>query len=215
MAQVFEFHGFRFDPAASLAHGSRLIDLPPKALEILSVLVANAAKVVLKDDLLNLVWPDTVVEEGNLPVHVSSLRKALSKYGDGACQIQTVPKRGYLFAASVRAVWQPPVGAPNEYGSLLRIADHYFVQNTASASRRATAIYQRCIEQDPANVKAWTGLADTLLMRFISGDLDLQQGVGVRLATGEGKRGPSAIGRCSPHPVPLTLCMGFAVAGSL
>ena len=56
MAQVFEFDGFRFDPASlTLAHGSRLVDLPPKALEILSVLVANAAKVVLKDDLLNLV----------------------------------------------------------------------------------------------------------------------------------------------------------------
>ena len=184
MAQVFEFDGFRFDPASlTLAHGSRLVDLPPKALEILSVLVANVAKVVLKDDLLNLVWSDTVVEEGNLTVHVSSLRKALSKYGDGACQIQTVPKRGYLFSASVRAVWQPPVGAPNEYGSLLRIANHYnFVQYTASACRRATAIYQRCIEQDPANVKAWTGLADTLLLRFIFGDLDLQQGVGAAVS---------------------------------
>jgi DNA-binding winged helix-turn-helix (wHTH) protein len=181
--QVFEFDGFRFDPASlTLARGSALIDLPPKALEILSVLVANAGTVVLKDDLLNLVWPNAVVEEGNLTVHVSSLRKELSKYSDGTCQIQTAPKRGYWFAAPVRTVWPPPVGAPNEYGSLLRIAANYFVQNTASACRRATTIYQRCIEQDQANVRAWTGLAETLLVRFILGDLDLQEGIGAAVS---------------------------------
>jgi DNA-binding winged helix-turn-helix (wHTH) protein len=86
----------RFDAARlTLARGSTLIDLAPKALAILSVLVANAGKVVLKDDLLNLLWPNAVVEEGNLTVHISSLRKALAKFGDGTCQIQTVPKRGY------------------------------------------------------------------------------------------------------------------------
>jgi hypothetical protein len=144
--------------------------------------VANAGSVVLKDDLLNLVWPDAVVEEGNLTVHVSSLRKALSKYCDATYPIQTVPKRGYWFAASVRAVWQPPVGTPNESGSLLRIADHYVLQNTASACRRADAIYLRCIEQDPGNVKAQTGLADTLLMRFIFGDLGLREGIGAAVS---------------------------------
>ena len=180
---MFEFDGFRIDPAnLTLAHGSTLIDLPPKALEILSVLVANAGSVVLKDDLLNLVWPDTVVEEGNLTVHVSSLRKALSKYSGGTCQIQTVPKRGYWFAASVRPVWQPPVVAANDCDALLRIADHYFMQNTASACRRATTIYERCIEQDPTHVKAWTGLADSLLMRFIVGDLDLAEGAGAAVS---------------------------------
>jgi len=179
---VFEFGGFRFDQASlTLAHGSTLIDLPPKALEILSVLVANAGKVVLKDDLMNLVWPSVVVEEGNLTVHVSSLRKALAKFGNGRCQIQTAPKRGYWFAASVRSVWQP-VGALNEYVSLLRVADHYLVQNTASGCRRATTIYQQCIEQDPANVTAMTSLADTLLMRFIFGDLDLQEGIGAAIS---------------------------------
>ena len=179
---MFEFDGFRFDPASlTLARGSDLIDLPPKALEILSVLVANAGTVVLKDDLLNLVWPDAVVEEGNLTVHVSSLRKELSKHSHGRSQIQTVPKRGYWFEASVRTVW-PPLGAPNEHGSLFRIADHYLAQNTPSACRRATTIYERCIEQAPADVKAWTGLADTLLMRFVFGDLDLQQGIGAAMS---------------------------------
>lgn len=144
--------------------------------------MANVGSVVLKDDLLNLVWPDAVVEEGNLTVHVSSLRKALSKYGDGSCRIQTVPKRGYWFAASVRTVWQAPAGAPDGYNSPLRIADHYLAQNTTSACRLATTLYQRCIEQDPANVSAQTGLADTLLMRFIFGDLDLQSGIGTAMS---------------------------------
>ena len=74
MQRVFEFGDFRFDPAGpSLTHGSNLVELTPKALEILSVLVTNAGQVVRKDDLLSLVWPHTVVEEGNLAVHVSFL----------------------------------------------------------------------------------------------------------------------------------------------
>lgn len=179
MPQVLAFDGFHFDPSGpTLTRGSTLIELAPKALEILSVLVTNAGHVVLKDDLLNLVWPDSVVEEGNLTVHVCALRKALAGFESATCQIQTVPKRGYRFAASVLPVFKPGVVAPNDCSSLLSIAGHYTLQNTASACRRATAIYQRCIEQDPANLKALAGLADTLLMRFIFGDLGLQEGVG-------------------------------------
>jgi DNA-binding winged helix-turn-helix (wHTH) protein len=182
LQRVFEFGDFRFDPAGpSLTRGSNLVELPPKALEILSVLVTNAGQVVRKEDLLSLVWPHTVVEEGNLAVHVSSLRRALAEHGNGSCQIQTVPKRGYRFAAPVRPVLKAAPVALHDPTVLFRVAEHYLQQNTASSCRRATAIYQKCIQADPSNVEARAGLADSLLMRFIFGDLGREEGVGAAL----------------------------------
>jgi DNA-binding winged helix-turn-helix (wHTH) protein len=179
MRQIVEFDDFHFDPAGpSLTCGSKLVDLAPKALEILSVLVRNAGLVVGKDDLLTLVWPHTVVEEGNLAVYIHSLRRALAAHGSGTCQIQTVPKRGYRFAVPVRPVL--PLGdvAPNDTIVLLRVAEHYLQQKTKSGCRRATEIYRKCIKDDPLDMKARAGLADSLLMRFILGDLGHKEGVG-------------------------------------
>ncbi|HTZ90534.1 MAG TPA: winged helix-turn-helix domain-containing protein [Alloacidobacterium sp.] len=72
----------------------------PKAFEVLTYLVANAGRVVTKDELLKAVWPDSFVEESNLAQHISSLRKAL---GDKSTYIATVPGRGYQFTANVQA----------------------------------------------------------------------------------------------------------------
>ncbi len=91
-----QFGDFRFDPEALLlTRGTRRLELSPKALQILAVLVRNSGRVVSKDDLLNLVWPDAIVEEGNLAVHIFALRKALGS--DAGC-IETIPRRGYRFA---------------------------------------------------------------------------------------------------------------------
>src|SRR5690349_4869662 len=175
---MFEFGDFRFDPAGpSLTRGSKLIDLAPKALEIFSVLLANSGQVVRKEDLLSVVWPGVAVEEGNLAVHVCSVRKALA---DGAWQIQTVPKRGYRFAGAVRRVWTPGL-VSHDPTVPLRIAEHYLHQNTASGCRKAAATYRKCIEKDPLDVKARAGLADSLLMRFIFGDLGREEGIGAAL----------------------------------
>jgi DNA-binding winged helix-turn-helix (wHTH) protein len=57
--------------------------------------------VVGKDDLLSIVWPDEVVEEGNLAVYISALRKALGDNAGRTAYIETIPKRGYRFAAPV------------------------------------------------------------------------------------------------------------------
>jgi predicted ATPase/DNA-binding winged helix-turn-helix (wHTH) protein len=67
-----------------------------RALDLLQVLIARRDRTVLKSELLDLVWPDVVVEEGNLHVQVSALRKLL-----GGQVIVTVPGRGYRFVASL------------------------------------------------------------------------------------------------------------------
>ena len=107
--QIYEFGVFQVDAAERvLLRDGRPVPLPPKAFEVLLQLVENGGHIVAKDDLLNRVWADTFVEEGNLKVTVSLLRKALEDGADERRYIETVPRRGYRFVASVREVSREP-----------------------------------------------------------------------------------------------------------
>src|SRR5262245_20770513 len=89
---VSQFGDFQFDPdALLLTRGSRSVELLRKSLQVLAVLVRNAGRVVSKDDLLNVVSPDAVVEEGNLAVHIFALRRALQAGATNAEYSETVP----------------------------------------------------------------------------------------------------------------------------
>src|SRR5215470_13772345 len=68
------------------------------ALGILCALAEAKGETVSKDELLARLWPDRIVEEGNLHVHVSALRKALDGHGGGHSPVATVPGRGYRLA---------------------------------------------------------------------------------------------------------------------
>ena len=175
---VLEFGEFRFDPATPLlTRGSRALELSPKALEILAVLIKNAGRVVGKDDLLKIVWPDAVVEEGNLAVHIFALRKALGQ-DVTAVYIENIPKRGYRFSAPVHPILDATnAPAENDERDLCRIAQHYVQQQSAEGFRKAAATYEECIASEPWNAKARAGLAGTLLLRFFLGDLNRDEGV--------------------------------------
>jgi DNA-binding winged helix-turn-helix (wHTH) protein/Flp pilus assembly protein TadD len=97
----YEFGDFRLDSESpGLWRDDTLVSLPPKALEMLLLLVRRRDSIVSREELLNTVWRDTFVEEGNINYTVSLLRKTLDK-DDKARFIQTVPKRGYRFVADV------------------------------------------------------------------------------------------------------------------
>lgn len=167
---LLKFGSFQFDPAVPLlTYGSRSLELAPKALEILAILLKNAGQVVRKDDLLSLVWPQAIVEESNIAVHVSSLRKVLKDHGNSGSWIETIPKRGYRFIVPVQAAFKPSTIAPSEINALFEVAEHHLQQDTAAAFRKASTIYQKCIELDPMNAIARAGLAGSL-MRCITGD---------------------------------------------
>jgi predicted ATPase/DNA-binding winged helix-turn-helix (wHTH) protein len=72
-----------------------------RALDILIALVERAGEVVSRNELISRVWPDVIVEEANLRVHVAGLRKALGDGHDGARYVANVPGRGYCFVAPV------------------------------------------------------------------------------------------------------------------
>ena len=100
--QVFTFGEFTLAPKERLfLHGQQPVPLTPKAFDILVALVRRSGHLVTKDDLLREVWPGIFVEEVNLTVHISGLRKALDRGVKGTSMIETVPTHGYRFVAPV------------------------------------------------------------------------------------------------------------------
>jgi DNA-binding winged helix-turn-helix (wHTH) protein/tetratricopeptide (TPR) repeat protein len=105
---VHEFGTFRFDAARRvLWREGQVVTVPPKALDVLAVLLRRPGEVVSKPELLRAAWPDTVVEEANLSVNVAILRKALGP-GPGGEWIETLARRGYRFAGPVRVTESGP-----------------------------------------------------------------------------------------------------------
>ena len=105
MKQLLEFGPFRIDPEQRLlSRDEKAVPLSPKAFDLLLALAQRSGQVVLKDDLMKLLWPDTFVEESNLGQHVFQLRKALGDRSQDSSYIVTVPGRGYRFAPKVRAL---------------------------------------------------------------------------------------------------------------
>jgi DNA-binding winged helix-turn-helix (wHTH) protein/TolB-like protein/Tfp pilus assembly protein PilF len=85
-----------------LTREGELVPLAPKAFDTLLVLVEHHGEVLQKDDLMDMLWPDSEVEEGNLPMQISALRKALGESPNERKYIVTIPGRGYRFAAEVK-----------------------------------------------------------------------------------------------------------------
>ena len=105
-SHLYEFGPFRLDASERvLSRDGKTVPLTPKAFETLLALVGRSGQVVGKVELLKQVWPDTFVEEATLAQNIFTLRKALGNgQNNGQTFIETVPKRGYRFAAPVREV---------------------------------------------------------------------------------------------------------------
>src|SRR5580700_1135475 len=102
---LLTFGPFHVDPDQRLLmRGEESIPLAPKAFETLLVLLRNSGRVVMKDDLMKALWPDTFVEESNLSQHIYQLRKTLGPDAQDPQYIVTVPGRGYRFAQKVEKV---------------------------------------------------------------------------------------------------------------
>lgn len=105
MKQLYEFGSFTLDVEESrLLRAGQPVSLKPKVLETLIVLVESSGHVMDKKELMQRLWPDSFVEEANLTVNISQLRKALGDDEKGEQFIETVPKRGYRFAAQVTRI---------------------------------------------------------------------------------------------------------------
>ena len=98
-------HAISFEPFRLLAaqrlllEGGKPVRLGSRAFEILAALVERAGEVVSKEELIARVWPQTFVDESNLKIQVSALRRALGDGQGGRRYVVTVPGRGYNFVA--------------------------------------------------------------------------------------------------------------------
>ena len=104
--EEFSLGQFRFDPGrCTLSRDGAPVRIGSRAAEILRVLAAGKGAVISKDELLRSVWPEQIVEENNLQVHISALRKILEGDHSGQSYLVTVPGRGYRLVG----VSEPPM----------------------------------------------------------------------------------------------------------
>jgi DNA-binding winged helix-turn-helix (wHTH) protein/TolB-like protein/Flp pilus assembly protein TadD len=118
-SQVFRFGPFVLDIAEQrLLRNGESVPLSPKPFDLLVVFARHPGHVLDKSELIGSLWPDCSVEESNLTVAISALRKALGNATDGVSYIQTVPKRGYRFTEAVEVLVaspEPAVAAESEH----------------------------------------------------------------------------------------------------
>ncbi len=101
----YEFGPFRLEPTERLLRREgQSISLKPKVFDLLLKLVTNVGHILLKEELMEQVWPDSIVEEHNLTVSISLLRIALGDNHRYPAYIETVAKRGYRFVAPVKLI---------------------------------------------------------------------------------------------------------------
>ena len=141
-----------------------IVKVPMKTVEVLQALLDRRGEIATKDELLKAAWPDSIVEEANLTVHVALLRKTLG----ASAPIETIPKRGYrLLAPSL-----PPATEtlPERQGREAVLRGRYFWNKfTRDTLERAATAFEEALSIDPASGDAHSGLSDTRLMQGLLG----------------------------------------------
>src|SRR6185503_18787066 len=133
--QFYDFGFFRVDPYKHrlLRHGQP-VALPTKSFEVLLVLVQNPGRLMTRQDLLSAVWADAFVEDANLTVAISVLRKSLCQETDSESFIETVPRVGYRFLGDVELVTEEPGAVVVEKHRVSRTVIEEDVPESASVS---------------------------------------------------------------------------------
>jgi DNA-binding winged helix-turn-helix (wHTH) protein len=140
----------------------RPVPLSPKAHDVLVYLVRHAGHLVQKRELLEAVWPEAIVEEGILAVHVSGLRRALGDDPRAPWCIETVAKSGYRLIASVQKTGSstsPTTPARAEVHELVGRARAHLMAASRADVTPAIRTFQQAIDLDPTHVPAHAGLA--------------------------------------------------------
>src|ERR1700742_1127913 len=105
MSVLYRFGQFVLDPQRRrLSRRDTLVSLTPKAFDVLLFLAQHPNRLVTREELLQAVWGNTFVEEGNLTQYISHLRKALGDNSDDTRLIVTIARKGYQFAMDVSVV---------------------------------------------------------------------------------------------------------------
>jgi len=147
--RLYEFGPFRIDTANRLLlRDGKPVALKPKVVDTLLVLIENSGRVLEKDELIQKLWPDSFVEEGNLTQNVYEIRKALDSGEEAESYIETIPRRGYRFAVPVKEL-------PFAGGAVLPVSPG----DIAPVSENAQAASQRSENESPEKPFALSAVA--------------------------------------------------------
>ena len=162
-----------------LRDGQR-VALIPKAVDLLAVLLAEAGRVVSKDRLLEAVWPDAFVQEGNLSKLVFLLRKEVDSDPESG-QIQTVSKRGYVFTGAVRELTAAPAESDSIGSDTIAVLP--FTTSGTAAPHLGESVAEEVIVA-LARAGTLSVVARTSSFRFAGREIDLREiGNRLRVAT--------------------------------
>ncbi|MEO8500564.1 MAG: winged helix-turn-helix domain-containing protein [Vicinamibacteria bacterium] len=140
-----------------------IVKVPMKTVEVLLVLLERRGEIVTKDELLKAAWPDSIVEEANLTVHVALLRKTLG----ATAPIETIPKRGYRLLADALPTAASP-GERQTREAVLR-GRYFWNKFTRSSLESASVAFEQALSTDSNSGDGHSGLCDTRLLQGLFG----------------------------------------------
>ena len=157
--RIYSFDNFELDvDNRQLLCDDKPVSLSAKAFDLLQTLLENNGRLVGKDELFNSVWRDQIVEESNLTVHVSQIRKALGENKSNPRYIETVPGYGYRFVGEVREAEDDEIV----------IETHTISKMTVEQEEDVSDARLRLPAKSPSNLK-WLGIAGLAVIAIASG----------------------------------------------
>ena len=144
---LYEFGDYKVDPNEGVLYrGDKLIRLAPKVFETLLLLVENNGKILSKDEMMDGIWKDSFVEEGNLTQNIYTLRRI---FGRRNKFIKTIPKRGYIFEANIKTVENGNGFVSGAEAGIVEVLPQEGLSEVVVARRtRTTIIDEEVIEED-------------------------------------------------------------------
>src|SRR5580692_10379455 len=164
--RAISFGSFRLLPSQRLLlEGDQPVRLGSRALDILAVLAENAGRVVPREELIARVWPQIFVEESNLKIQVSALRRALGDGQGGQRYVLTVPGRGYNFVAPVALERAPQPALPPTTAPAVTGAHNlpHAITRMIGRENAVTAIVSRLSRERLVTVVGAGGIGKTTL----------------------------------------------------
>lgn len=160
---IYRFEEYELDAdRRSLTYCGEPITLYPKTFDLLLELVRNPGQTISKDELLERVWPDQIVEENNLTVQISALRKIFGDTNSPKRYISTIPGKGYRFVAEVL---NPPF--ENEFLVEQRTTSRIIVESEESwleESSDQPNIQGRLLPPTRTSADGWKGFGRSALV---------------------------------------------------
>jgi DNA-binding winged helix-turn-helix (wHTH) protein len=160
-----QFESFRLDTSNECLWQNRVqINLPPKPFAVLRYLVENPGRLVSHDELLDALWPETYVQPQVLRTYVLDLRKILGDDPGSPRFIQTLPKRGYCFVASVTDAAIPEVGAAPSGKTQPAITDEVVGREQELVRIKTLAQALACGQRQTVFITGGAGIGKTTLV---------------------------------------------------